>query len=57
MENLKVIEDIEVSNLLEEIQEDELNEVLGAKKKSGAIPTVSHDCHMNSWQFIFTCCG
>ena len=33
MENSKVMKDIEVANLLEEeVQEDELNEVLGAKK-------------------------
>ncbi|MDS0980866.1 type A2 lantipeptide [Staphylococcus hominis] len=57
MENSKIMKDIEVANLLEEVQEDELNEVLGAKKKSGVIPTVSHDCHMNTFQFMFTCCS
>ncbi|MFO3687846.1 lantibiotic lacticin [Staphylococcus felis] len=57
MEMVKVLKDVEMSNLLEEVQEEELNEILGAKKSSGAIRTVSHDCHMNSWQFIFTCCS
>ncbi|HEL1192892.1 TPA: type A2 lantipeptide, partial [Streptococcus equi subsp. zooepidemicus] len=22
-----------------------------------AIKTISHECHMNSWQFLFTCCS
>ncbi|MCU5746466.1 lacticin 481 family lantibiotic [Staphylococcus sp. SQ8-PEA] len=61
MKDSKIMRDSEVVSLLEEVQEDELNEILGAKKKkkrkSGVIPTVSHECHMNSFQFIFTCCS
>ncbi|MDR3047661.1 MAG: type A2 lantipeptide [Bacteroidales bacterium] len=44
-------------NALEEVTESELDEILGAKGGSGAIPTISHDCHMNTWQFLFTCCS
>ncbi|MBZ6014254.1 type A2 lantipeptide [Leuconostoc gelidum subsp. gelidum] len=24
---------------------------------SKKINTVSHECNMNSWQFVFTCCA
>ncbi|CUR63045.1 MULTISPECIES: lacticin 481 family lantibiotic [Leuconostoc] len=41
---------------LEEVTENELDTILGARK-SGVINTVSHECNMNSWQFVFTCCA
>lgn len=39
---------------LDEVTDAELDAILGG---DGAIPTVSHECHMNSWQFVFTCCS
>ncbi|ODJ68131.1 lacticin 481 family lantibiotic [Brochothrix thermosphacta] len=42
-------------NLLEEVTEEELDTILGAG--NGAIRTISHECHMNTWQFLFTCCS
>ncbi|EPU22546.1 hypothetical protein SAG0135_05875 [Streptococcus agalactiae LMG 14609] len=58
MKNTNII-DIEATNALQELSFEELDTIIGAKKKGndGAIPTISHDCHMNSWQFIFTCCS
>lgn len=47
------MEEIKMANLLEEVTEEELNEILGA---SGVIKTISHECKMNTWQFLFTCC-
>lgn len=40
--------------LLNEITDTELDQILGAE---GVIPTISHECHMNSWQAVFGCCG
>ncbi|RLK63763.1 type A2 lantipeptide [Atopobacter sp. AH10] len=48
--------DIEATNTLQELSLDELDTIIGAGKE-GVVPTISHDCHMNSWQFIFTCCS
>ena len=39
---------------LDELSDAELDQVLGAE---GVVPTISHECHMNSWQFMFTCCS
>lgn len=44
----------EAVSALQELTDNELDQVLGA---GGVIPTVSHECHMNSWQAIFTCCS
>ena len=44
-------------NLLQEVTESELDLILGAKGASGVIHTISHECNMNSWQFVFTCCS
>lgn len=38
---------------LEEVTEAEIDEILGAQ---GVIRTISRECHMNSWQWVFTCC-
>ncbi|QTM98472.1 type A2 lantipeptide [Sediminibacillus dalangtanensis] len=38
---------------IQDISDEELADIVGA---DGAISTVSHECHMNTWQFIFTCC-
>ncbi|MDR0921285.1 MAG: type A2 lantipeptide [Lactobacillales bacterium] len=40
---------------LEEVTEQELDEILGAG--DGVIKTISHECHMNTWQWLFTCCS
>ena len=42
--------EIEAMNSLQE-----LDNVLGAG--DGVIQTISHECRMNSWQFLFTCCS
>lgn len=50
------IEQFEANNALQELTVEELDMIIGGGK-TGAVPTVSHDCHMNSWQFLFTCCS
>lgn len=40
---------------LQELTLEELDNVLGAG--GGVIQTISHECRMNSWQFLFTCCS
>ncbi|MBP1042457.1 type A2 lantipeptide [Vagococcus sp. BWB3-3] len=49
------MEEMKHMNLLEEVTEEELDAILGAG--NGVIKTISHECHMNSWQWIFTCCS
>ncbi len=44
----------EALELVNQMNEVELEEIIGAQ---GAINTISHECHMNSWQFLFTCCS
>ncbi|BDA64362.1 lacticin 481 family lantibiotic [Actinomyces capricornis] len=39
---------------LDELSDAELDEVLGA---NGVITTISHECHLNTWAFAFTCCS
>ncbi|QBO36284.1 type A2 lantipeptide [Periweissella cryptocerci] len=42
---------------LDEVSELELNDILGAKGKgSGVIKTLTHECKMNTYQAILTCC-
>ncbi len=43
----------QAATALQEITDAELDQVLGA---DGVINTISHECHMNTWQFMFTCC-
>ncbi|PAD23141.1 lacticin 481 family lantibiotic [Terribacillus saccharophilus] len=45
--------ELEALKSINEISEEELSEVVGA---DGVISTISHECYMNTWQFIFTCC-
>lgn len=49
------MEEVKNLNLLEEVTEEELDAILGAG--NGVIKTISHECHMNSFQFLFTCCS
>lgn len=46
----------ELLNSIQEINLDELDQIIGAGK-NGVFKTLSHECHMNSWQFLFTCCS
>lgn len=43
----------QAATALQEISDTELDQVLGA---DGVIYTISHECHMNTWQWLFTCC-
>ncbi len=47
----------DILNLTNPMDEKELEQILGGGDGDGAVPTISHDCHMNTWQFIFTCCS
>lgn len=42
------------SYLLNEMTDAELDAVLGA---DGVFNTLTHECQMNSFQFVLTCCG
>lgn len=39
---------------LEEVSEEELSDMVGA---NGVVKTLTHECHMNTLQFLGTCCG
>lgn len=54
MEVKKDINEKLALELLSEVSNEELNEILGGE---GVINTISHECHMNTWQFLFTCCS
>ena len=42
-------------NSLEVVDESKLDEILGANR-NGVIYSISHECRMNTYQFMFTCC-
>jgi|GEM_PF-435992 len=44
----------EIIDNLAEMTDTEIEELLGAGR--GVVPTVTHECHMNSWQWFFGCC-
>ena len=42
---------------LNEASDSELDIILGGSRWwQGVVPTVSHECRMNSFQHVFTCC-
>ena len=43
-----------MKGVLVEITDAELDEILGAG--DGVMHTLTHECHMNTWQFLLTCC-
>ena len=42
----------DVLNLTNPMEESELEQILGGG--DGVFRTISHECNMNTWQFIFT---
>ncbi|AXR74272.1 MULTISPECIES: lacticin 481 family lantibiotic [Auritidibacter] len=44
----------EAATALQELTDNELDQILGA---DGVISTLTHECHMNSWQGLLTCCS
>lgn len=46
----------DILKLTNPMDEKELEQILGGIG-NGAIRTISHECNMNTWQFIFTCCS
>ncbi|HEM6140974.1 TPA: type A2 lantipeptide [Streptococcus suis] len=48
--------DIELMSTIQEVSLEELDQIIGAGK-NGVFKTISHEYHMNSWQFLFTCCS
>ena len=46
--------DMEALNSIEDVSESELIEITGA---SGVVTTLTHECKMNSLQFLGTSCG
>lgn len=47
---------LEALKALEEVSEKELSEMSGADG-SGVFSSLTHECYMNTWQFLGTCCG
>lgn len=52
----KTMKDINPAALeaLEELTDEEMDKILGAE---GVITTISHECNLNTWLFLFTCCS
>ena len=47
------------TTIIESIQEvslEELDQIIGAGK-NGVFKTISHECHLNTWAFLATCCS
>ena len=44
----------DVLTLTNPMEEKELEQILGGG--NGVLKTISHECNMNTWQFLFTCC-
>ncbi|PES12346.1 lacticin 481 family lantibiotic [Bacillus cereus] len=40
---------------INDLTDAELENVVGAG--NGQFNTISHECHWNTWQFMFTCCS
>jgi Type-A lantibiotic len=51
---MKKLHELEALESINDITDEELAEVVGA---GGVVNTISHDCHMNTWQWMFTCCS
>ncbi|MED3645929.1 lacticin 481 family lantibiotic [Halalkalibacterium halodurans] len=51
---MKNINEMEALKAINDLSDEELEDVVGA---SGVIKTVSKECKMNTWQFVFTCCA
>ncbi len=45
----------DILKLTNPMEENELEQILGGG--DGVFTTISHECNMNTWQFIFTCCS
>ncbi|WP_415316138.1 lacticin 481 family lantibiotic [Bacillus safensis] len=45
----------DLNALTNPIDEKELEQILGGG--DGVFRTISHECAMNTWMFIFTCCS
>lgn len=50
---MKKMIELEALKSINDVSDEELDEVVGA---SGVIKTISKECKMNTWQFLFTCC-
>lgn len=48
--------DFEALKAIEEVSEEELTEMVGAMG-DGVLYSITHECYMNSFQFLGTCCG
>ncbi len=46
--------DEKIIDSLAEMSDAEIEELLGGQ---GVFYTLSHECHMNSFQWFFTCCS
>ena len=44
----------DVLTLTNPMEENELEQILGGG--NGVLKTISNECNMNTWQFLFTCC-
>ena len=44
----------DVLTLTNPMEEKELEQILGGG--NGVLKTISHECNMKTWQFLFTCC-
>ena len=45
----------DILKLTNPMEEKELEQILGGG--DGVIRTIIHECAMNTWQFLFTCCS
>ena len=50
--------DDQILDNLAELNDTEIEELIGADRWwEGVVPTISHECYMNTVQAIFTCCS
>ena len=40
---------------IKEVSLEELDQIIGAG--NGVFKTISHECHLNTWAFLATCCS
>ena len=49
-----IMKNVTTNDVLAELTDAEFDSIIGAG--DGVLRTISHECNMNSWQFMFTCC-
>ena len=51
----KIMKKDAIIESIKEVSLEELDQIIGAG--NGVFKTISHECHLNTWAFLATCCS